>query len=276
LKPFGLQDAPGQTFNVPGVKIPRPDFEGKAMTRTASRLILAAIFLSLSAPAGGDACSCAGGLPTPAAFKSTPEVFIGKVIEISQPRSEIIRGSDGSTGIGPALPSRVRLSVEESLKGLQGGEVDFELGGDNCAYQFEAGERYLVYADWRDNKLRAGKCNRTRPISRAAEDLKYIKGLANNESQATLYGDVFREALDQYGKLAWQTPFEELTVIAESEEARLEVTSEKSGEFEITLRPGKYKVWVERKGRMVTKSVEEIELKEGDCERKMLGTKFDK
>ena len=245
------------------------------MTKRVAFSLLAILLFTLSAR-NGAACSCAGRAPTPAAFKSSSDVFIGKVLQIVQPESRIVHHPDGWTSSVTSGPQIVRLIVEESMKGDQGGEVQFEMGNDTCAFPFEAGKQYLVYARLENGKLITHKCQRTRLLTKAVSDLKYIRGLANNEPQATLYGDVFREILDSKGELALQTPFEELTVIAESDAGTFEVTAESWGEFEMTLRPGKYRVRVERDGKTVSPSVEEVDLKNGDCEQKTLQVKFDR
>lgn len=222
----------------------------------------------------GVACSCSR-LPTPKAYEATSDVFIAQVIEILRPPSKMITNSDGSVSVSGGLgPDTVRLAVEESLKGVQGPQVSLDLGGDTCSYPFSVGEKYLVYASWENGKLSTDKCRRTRPLSSATADLTYIKGAAANEAQATLYGDVFRLIVDAEGKPALQTPFEELTVILAGGDTRVEAKAEKWGEYEVTVPPGDYEVWVERGGKRVTKKSEAITLKVGECRQKILPVEF--
>lgn len=246
------------------------------MNRLTRFLILVSLIASLLAPTESLACSCSGSSPTPGAYNYSSHVFIATVIEVRRPPSRIIHGKDGSVGSYEGRgPTIVRLYVEESLKGTPGPEVHFEQGNDSCAYPFEVGEKYLVYAIEENGKLDTDKCKRTRPISMATSDLQYIRGLKRGVSQATLYGDVFRCIIDPDGKPGLQTPFEKLTVIAESEETRHQTESETWGEYELILPPGKYKVWVERNGEVVSKPDKTVELKKDDCERLMLSAEFD-
>lgn len=221
------------------------------------------------------ACSCGGRLSPPGAYNLASDVFRGKVIEISPPAMIVTRGKDGSVGVSYAgTPGVVKLSVIESFKGSQGKEVKFDAGWGGCFYPFVVGEEYLVYADREKGKLTTGQCDRTRPLSKASQDLKYIRGLQSGEAQAILFGYVFRQIIDAQGQLGNYVPFEELTVIAESKDSRIEVIAEKSGEYDITLPPGSYKVWVERSGKRVSTTEEMIALKNGDSTLKVLTVKF--
>lgn len=234
------------------------------------------LFITLLTPHGnGIACSCLGRLPTPEAYKTASDVFIAHVVEILRPPSKIITNSDGSVSVSSGQgPGTVRLAVEESLKGVQGPQVSLDVGNDTCSYPFTVGEKYLVYAGWENGKLSTDKCKRTRPLSSATADLTYIKGAASNEAQATLYGDVFRLIVDAEGKPALQTPFEELKVVLAGGDTRVEAKAEKWGEYEVTVPPGDYEVWVERRGRRVSKQSEAITLKVGECRQKILSVEF--
>ena len=246
------------------------------MSKITRLSILPALALLLLAAGEGVACSCGNGTSTPGSFKSATDVFAARVVEVSPPKSEITHYADGSVGVSFGTgPGVVTLAVEKSYKGVQGSEVLFDYHFGGCEYPFEMGERYLVYAYLSDGKLRTDKCKRTRKLAKAAADLKYIEGLENNEPQATVYGYVFRRVIDDKGEPGLQTPFEELTVVAEGESGQVITEADWGGEYEITLPPGKYKVWVERKGTMVSKPDEIIVLKDGDCERLSLPASFD-
>ncbi|HYP29000.1 MAG TPA: hypothetical protein VE262_19980 [Blastocatellia bacterium] len=246
------------------------------MSKTARLSALPALALLLLAADKSVACSCANGTSTPESFKYASDVFAGRVIEVSPPKGELTHYADGSVGVSFGTgPGVVRLSVERSYKGTQGSEVQFDYHHDGCDYPFEAGGRYLVYANLEDGKLKTDKCKRTRPLAKAAPDLKYIGGLERNEPQATIYGYVFRRTIGDKGEPGLQTPFEELTVIAEGEKGQVVTQAEKWGEYEVTLPPGKYRVWVEREGVTVSKPDEIIVLKDGDCERLSLPATFD-
>jgi hypothetical protein len=238
------------------------------MKRVKQVSILIAILSLLMTPDATLAC-CGGTLSSPDAYVSASDVFICKVVEIFQPPPEMTHNSDGSVSVSESTkPGFVRLSVEKSYKGNQGTEVQLPLNRTSGGYWFEVGEEYLVYADREDGKLSTGKCRRTRPLSRATSDIKYLEALQQGEPQATIYGYVLREVFDQEGKMGLQTPFEEFMVIAKSEDLRVEVLAEKSGEYEIALPPGKYEVWVERVGVIVSRSTEVVTLKDHEGNQK--------
>ena len=73
-----------------------------------------------------------------------------------------------------------RLKVLESWKGVETETVSL-FGGTECCfceYMFEVGESYLLYASARvgyQNKLGTTICSRTKPLSQAAIDLKYLR-----------------------------------------------------------------------------------------------------
>lgn len=241
------------------------------VSQLVKRLILISIVLFttlLISISAGIACGCGPTMPTPQAYEASSDVFIGRVVEIQLPSSKTI---DGSPGAGTDM---VLFELEESLKGVQGPQVLLNYGTGACEYPFMVGERYLVYAGWEDGKFRTSKCNRTRELSRATPDLKYIRGLANQEAQATVYGLVLRLGFDEKGKAGLYTPWEELTVVLEGADSRLEAKSEKSGDFEMTVPPGDYQVWVERAGQRVSEKIEAIKLKLGDCTREVLPVEF--
>ncbi|MEW6212244.1 MAG: hypothetical protein AB1631_28200, partial [Acidobacteriota bacterium] len=122
------------------------------------------------------ACSCGGRLSILGSYNLASDVFRGKVTGISPPASKVTRSKDGWVSVSPAgTPGVVKISVIETFKGSQGKEVQFDAGWGSCDYPFEVGEEYLIYADRDSGKLDTDKCKRTRPISKASQDLKYIR-----------------------------------------------------------------------------------------------------
>jgi len=68
---------------------------------------------------------------------------------------------------GPALP-QLFLFTEQYLA------ADHSINVSTCAYRFEVGQRYLVYAGFFLGRLRAIYCSRTSLIEKATEDLKLL------------------------------------------------------------------------------------------------------
>lgn len=247
------------------------------MIKVKQASILLAALLPLLASNASFACGCFGdGGASPEAYSSTSDIFISRVIEVFRPPSEIRQNRDGSTTLSPGLkPGFVRLAVEKSYKGDQGTEVQIPLDPTTCGRNFVVGEEHLIYADREDGKLFINGCKRTRLLSKAMSDIKYLEGLQKGEPQASLHGFVMKEFIDSEGKIGAQTPFEELIVIAKSEDLRVEIVAEKSGEYEFILPPGKYEVWVERVGVKVSRSDEVITLKDRDSNLQNLIVKLD-
>ena len=97
------------------------------------------------------------------ARKRSEAVFTGTVLEISK------RPGD--------LYITVKFKVEEVWRGPRGAETSVftGIGGGDCGYKFEIGEKYLVYAYKRDDsKLETNICQRTAPLAEAGPDLKVL------------------------------------------------------------------------------------------------------
>jgi hypothetical protein len=91
-------------------------------------------------------------------------VFSGKVIEIDQ--------------------STVKFSVEGLWKGVPAQEMIMHnsAGGSivsDCAYRFELGEKYLVYASGSDTN----KCSRTTMLGNAGADVAVLEKMKAKESK---------------------------------------------------------------------------------------------
>ena len=143
--------------------------------------LLVAAFLACLVMVGGPyagtarACSCAGSSNVVAAYRDA--VFAGEMVRggIEDPDPE-----DG-TMIGG-----IRFRVLDAWKGVSGESVvlygqgtayygELQEGemvvSSSCAYVFERGERYLVYASRYEDGLQTGACDRTAPLAEAGKDL---------------------------------------------------------------------------------------------------------
>jgi hypothetical protein len=124
--------------------------------------------------------------------------------------------------------------------------------GNSCDFAFAKGETYLVYAQEHGGVLLTHECTRTRPISTAGEDVRYLDNLAAAKPQALVYGDVFRGITTRDGTAAKQALFETLVVVAVSPHERRSLATDQWGPYQIVLTPGDYELWVERQGQRVT------------------------
>jgi hypothetical protein len=126
------------------------------------------------------ACSCAGSSDVAAAYRDADAVFAGEMIRggIEDPDPE-----DGTREGG------IEFRVDGSWKGVPGGSAvvygqdtmyygELEEGkmytSNSCAYPFEKGERYLVYASRYKDGFRVEGCGRTTSLADAGEDLRAL------------------------------------------------------------------------------------------------------
>lgn len=189
------------------------------------------------------ACSCMGNLPPCQAYGTTAAVFIGTPIDL-KPTTVKREGS----GRMYEYPQRVFVfRVDEGLRGVEGTSVQVTtgMGGGDCGYNFQIGERYIVYAGFdADSILSTSICTRTRRLSEAGEDLEYIRNLSKREPGAVLSGEIRRyrrnletEQTEQLG------PLSEVEILIEGAGRSYNVRTDESGRYKLTgLAPGTYKV----------------------------------
>lgn len=192
-------------------------------------------FVTLSA---GDvpACSCAERLPCQA-YGAASSVFVGTVID-----SRMITTKQGNY---ERSMRAVRLSVDSPFRGVKGSEVEVMtgVGGGDCGFGFVATEQYLVYASEYEGKLYTSICSRSRSISRAAEDLTYIRGLAGARPGATISGNVLRNRRSKNGG-SENLPSADVKVVIEGQTKR-ELKTDRKGHFRVEGLPaGRYVVKV--------------------------------
>jgi hypothetical protein len=135
------------------------------MMRATLRIVLLAACLAPTCARGASApCECKKSLTPGEARKAAEAVFVGTVVESHR---ELTQGG---------FEWRVRLSVEQSWKGADEGELIVYVTGGDCAVSFEAGKRYLVYARRQEGRGRlvTDSCARTAPFEAGSEDLQKL------------------------------------------------------------------------------------------------------
>jgi hypothetical protein len=144
------------------------------MISTPKYFLFAALIVFLIIPTEINACSCAGSGSPCEAYGNASAVFTGIVTGRS-----FIQIKDGGDEYSQL---KVSFSIEQNFRGIAGSvtEVITGLGDFDCGFHFERGERYLVYAHRieEDKRLYTSICTRTRSLSEAGEDLKYLRGLS--------------------------------------------------------------------------------------------------
>ncbi len=167
-------------------------------------------------------------------------VFIGVATRV------VSTPNNTGMALGPYLHSTVHFSIDEAFKGIDGTTVVFDLG--SCAYGFKQGERYLVYAQRNsDNTFSVdARATRTRPLSEASDDLKYIRALSSEESGTRVFGKV-QQYFPNSPKGGWVPhAIPNIKVTLEGNGQRQEVVSDSDGNFEFKrVAAGTYKVWPE-------------------------------
>ena len=141
-------------------------------------ILLACAMLILSTESAL-ACMCFGTPSVAEARRNASAVFVGKVVS-----SEYQKGAKYPGGKDAGEELTMRFRVERWWKGNLMPEVilfteqyrgpDLSISVVNCAYQFEVGKRYIVYAGVLDGKLRAIYCSRTSEVEKAREDLRLL------------------------------------------------------------------------------------------------------
>jgi len=237
------------------------------------RVLLALVAVATWPARAATACSCADPGPPCRALPRSDAVFVGKVAEITEVDTDPPR--DGSVR---RPQRRVRLVVEESFRGAgveRGGalEVTTGLGGGDCGYGFEAGQRYLVYAEHPTggDGLYTGICSRTRPLSDAAVDLDYLRTRTRPERAAGIEGSIDELARDPETKdTRWVGPMRGVTVVAErqGDGRRWEAKTDEHGWFRIWgITFGKYTVRVKLPDTFVPEATtrDDVTVESGVC-----------
>ena len=137
------------------------------------RFTLAALaWMAATGPAGAEpVCECDAPVKPAAALERADLVFFGRASFVG----EAIADESGSP-----IEEFMEFSVEGVWKGpaQKRLRVYTKAAEPHCAFDFEAGKSYLVYAN-RDpkpysNRFRASACSRTRPSRHALPDLAIL------------------------------------------------------------------------------------------------------
>ncbi|MDQ3668234.1 MAG: carboxypeptidase regulatory-like domain-containing protein [Acidobacteriota bacterium] len=207
-------------------------------------LFIAITFFAFLALSAGItlACSCLERVPCQA-YGEASAVFVGTVID-----SRIIIVKQGNHEIERLA---VRLSVDSPFRGVGGSEVEVTtaMGGGGCGFEFVPTQQYLVYASEYEGKLSTSICARTRSISRAAEDLSYIRGLATAKPGATISGKVVKNRRNENGRYE-NLPMANIKVTIDGQTKRA-IETDIKGQFRVEDLPaGAYVVKVSVPGQL--------------------------
>ena len=132
------------------------------------RLLAIIVAVFFAAAAAAHACSCAER-PLPQEAAQTTAIFTGKVTKL-----EVVKVTDGVSVIEATVePSRV-------FKGSVPKTVVFTTsnGCCYCAPWFDIAGEYLFFATDVNGKLQTSTCTRTKLLSKATEEIRYLEQAA--------------------------------------------------------------------------------------------------
>ena len=95
--------------------------------------------------------------------KASSAVFLGEVLSV-------VKVSE--------LENVAKIRVEVKWKGVKTSEVNVStgIGGGDCGFLFEVGEKYLIYVSKSKNgAFTTNICSRTKPLSEAREEIKILQ-----------------------------------------------------------------------------------------------------
>ncbi len=205
--------------------------------RVRQKLILHFLpLITLLSIATNTLASCPRIFPGPpcAEYWTSEAVFIGVANRVVN----VLNNTESVAFFGPYSRSTVYFTIEEAFKGVGGTAVVLNL--DHCGHRFKEGERYLVYANRNPNNnelnVRAGN-TRTQPLSAAAEDLQYIRGLSSAEPGSRIYGKVAQHTQNVKKSEIEFESLPDIKVTLEGNNQRQEVFTDSQGRYEFRRLP---------------------------------------
>lgn len=194
------------------------------------RILVFAVFFVTIAPVAFS-CTCPdANLPPPCArFWRSTLVFTALVKDIDQHPDSFGRYPEDTL---------VRLSVQKIFKGTINAEiVDVQGQEIDCHRIYEKGQQYLIYADSyskETNMIKTIPCFGRAEISRATEDLEYIRRLTNRQTESQIVGQVLKSRHE---------PLHQIKILAEGMGKSYEAVTDANGRYRVLLaKPGQYKI----------------------------------
>jgi hypothetical protein len=142
---------------------------------------------------------------------------------------------------------KVTLSVSERFRGPAGDTLVIRTGIGDCAYPFEVGHEYLVFAYVSQGELMVSTCSATQPARMAAARIEQLRALRDGTTLPDFYGFVGTHPLRSgEGGLEEVQPMPGLTVTARSGTAEYRTQTADDGMYRFRGLPrGRYQLSVE-------------------------------
>jgi hypothetical protein len=141
---------------------------------------------------------------------------------------------------------RVTFTVARVLNGSPVSQILVKTseGGGSCGYTFQEGGSYVVYGHKQRGELWTGRCERTRPLIEADEDLAYASTIGTPGATGSISG-----RLSRWDDYLGRSPTKSLgglanvPILVEGPGGPFRTVSGNDGRFELTgLREGSYRV----------------------------------
>ena len=231
------------------------------------------ILVAVALPTVGLACSCiSAGPPCQAAWNESV-VFVGTVVELSRDTRQPDRKA--TVEVNGFLGTHAIFEVAEGFIGIEGlrkqVEVRTGMGGGDCGYSFQRGEKYVVYAsESKDGTLVTSICSRTMHEDRAQADLAYLRQLPKAGPLGYIYGIVadggapahFDKALGTWQ----QSDIGGATVTLAGPGRRAQMVTGDDGAFRFDgLPPGQYSVSIAKDGYALYDGSPPLDVHAGGC-----------
>jgi len=198
---------------------------------------LAFVLLALGTPRDGWACSCFAAGPPCQNFFEVDAVFTGTVQSISSPQDGDGRGM-----------VRVEFEGVVGQREVQGPHLSITTHSQStaCGYRFTPGQPYVVYARrTATGDLEVSACSRTRPLTEAADDLRFFQR-GTRSAGAFVSGTIVHWERDaQTGAPLEVGPLGDALVTVHGLAGLVDTRTDRRGGYRIAgLAPGRYEITV--------------------------------
>src|SRR5215469_8302103 len=222
---------------------------------------IACIVAAFSLPAvPAAACSCVvsntGGCVVPTADMIVLATVVSKeVIQNGPPAGGAASLGDSSnrqtrcaiTAASPLAPIvKITLNISERFRGNSGNSVVVQTDTSDCAYPFEVGHEYLVFANESQGNLTVTTCSATQPAQMAIARIFQLRALGDKTPLPSIFGSVGTSPLRR-DPTGWEQvrPMPGLTVTARSDSAEYRTQTADDGLYAFQGLPsGRYQLSV--------------------------------